>query len=704
MSATQRTRSSAGRFRTELHGLRAVAIAMVVCYHVWFGRVSGGIDIFLLISSFLLMQTMVGRIDRGGGLDLPGYWAKAFRRLLPPAVLTILATGVMTFLVLPPWRWLVVLEDARACLLYHENWRLAFSAADYYADKSTISPLQHFWSLSIQGQIFLLWPALIGLCWWAAGRRAGRTRMGLWMVFTTIFCCSLIWSIYQSADFQTFAYFSSWTRLWEFAGGALLALGLPGIERFAGLGDEGLGGPCPPILRAAASWLGLLGVLSCGLVVDVQGLFPGAIALWPTLCACLVIVAGHSGTRWGADRLLSTRLLQWLGDISYGLYLVHWPVLVAVAYLTESDELPPGPGLGVLVVSLAGAWALTRFVDEPVRYSRWAQASRLRSLGIILLALAVGLAGVLGAGWALDRQIARVAGESDAPGARVLLDGSEVPEGVIVPHLSYLPIDWFGLDEECTGELVHDDETVGQTCWMNSSARPLVIGVGNSRLEQYLAAFVPLAEQRGWGLASYTLGGCPHGLIPAPREDQGDEEDTGMVIIHPLGQGAEYDYLLECWEWNQFVHQHILEVRPDYVVVESTFVTPAGEEILMPGVTEAITAYRQAGIDVIAIRDMPRLPGDPLNCLTRQGEGCAFTADFYAGQDPGLELREVGGGPGRLFLLDPVDYICPDGNCPLTIGGVYVYLDAWHLSASYAATLAVPLDRQLVDQGIDQDD
>ena len=136
--------TSAGGYRAELHGLRAMAIALVVIYHIWFGRVSGGIDIFLLISSFLLMQTFLRRIDYGKPLDLIGYWLKAFRRLVPPAAITIVTTLLLMYVFLPESRWREILRQAKASALYYENWYLAFNSADYYADKLTISPLQHF--------------------------------------------------------------------------------------------------------------------------------------------------------------------------------------------------------------------------------------------------------------------------------------------------------------------------------------------------------------------------------------------------------------------------------------------------------------------------------------------------------------------------------------------------------------------------------
>lgn len=728
--------TSAGRYRAEVNGLRAVAIAMVACYHIWFGRVSGGIDIFLLISSFLLMQTFLRRIDAGRDLNLVGYWVRAFRRLVFPAVVTILGTLVLVFTCYSSWRWRASLADAGAALFYFENWRLAFSAADYYADKATISPFQHFWSLSMQGQIFLLWPALIGLCWVFAGlsrsgrpggtirvflsraavslfgvprgwshsdsdkralaggpSHARRTRAWLLVLFGVVFAASLVWSSYQTRIFQSFAYFSTLTRLWEFALGALLALILPWVEQRIGALRPG----GPAVFRGVLGWVGLIGVLSCGLVIDVQGFFPGFVALWPTLAACAVIIAGHTGLSWGVDRFLASRVLGWLGDISYALYLVHWPILVTVARFAGGDSLPVSWGIMVLVLSLVSAWALTRFVDEPVRYSPWAQAKRLRSVAVIALALAMGVGVLVVSQVALDwraRQIYSSA-TGDAPGAMALLDPRESSySGPLVPAETDLPDDWFGLDEECSEEVLDPSDPLAIACWMKTGSGAQVVAVGNSRMEQYMAALTPIAEERGWGLTAFLRGGCPHQMVDRP-------EGQYEVDIDPMASGEERSWAMECWQWNQMLYRYILDTQPDYVIMESTFVTMGGREVLMPGIIDLVGTYTAAGIDVITIRDMPRLPMNPLDCLdTLDRAECEVPADFYSANDPSLVLLNAVQGTGQVYLLDPVPYLCPGDNCPLVIGGVYVYMDEWHISATYAATMAQPLAKQLDEQGL----
>ena len=328
-------------FRPEVQGLRALAVLMVVAYHVWLGRVSGGVDIFLLISAFLLTLSFVRKAESGQSFRLLAHWLHLFKRLLPAAVVVILGVLAGTWLILPQGRWPQVLDQAWASLFYHQNWLLADLSVDYYAqDHAGASPLQHFWSLSIQGQVFILWPlifagaaALLDSLSRIPGLEKVTYRSLLAVVFGAVFVLSLAYSIDQTATNQAYAYFDTRARLWEFALGSLLALGLPYLKPGR-------------VLRVLLGWAGLAGMVSCGLLLTVDRSFPGYVALWPTLSAAAIIAAGQSGSRFGVDRLLSSRPAVALGDNSYALYLWHWPVLVLALAATGVEEPNLKQGLG----------------------------------------------------------------------------------------------------------------------------------------------------------------------------------------------------------------------------------------------------------------------------------------------------------------------------------------------------------------------
>ncbi len=282
------------RFRPELHGLRGAAIGLVVIYHVFIGRVSGGVDVFLFISSFLLTGTIAARLERGDAVRVPTLLARTFKRLLAPAAVVVLATLAGAKLWMPPSTWPNLLDDALGSLLHVQNWVLIDRSVDYAARDSGTSPLQHFWSLSVQGQIFVLWPLLMAGAGLLARAVGWRPRRALVLVFAVIGAASLAWSIISTSANQPVAYFDTAARAWEFAAGSLLALVLPQLEK--AMAARGVA------LRVAAGWLGLVGLISCGIVLDVDGAFPGWIAAWPLACAALVLVAGSTGVRAAADR------------------------------------------------------------------------------------------------------------------------------------------------------------------------------------------------------------------------------------------------------------------------------------------------------------------------------------------------------------------------------------------------------------------
>ena len=257
----------------------------MVVYHVWFGRVSGGVDVFLMISAFFLTHSFAQRMRRGEPLQPWSFWVRKFRRLLPAAAVTIFGVLVVTGHTVPAVDWPAIWRQAWASLGYVQNWELAFRSIDYYARETVLpSPLQHFGSLSVQGQVFVLWPLLFLLAALIVRRARVSVTSVLLVMFGAVFVCSLVFSISETATNQQFAYFDTRTRLWEFALGSLVAVVLPFFR-------------APAVLRAILGWAGLVGIVLCGAVLDVQSGFPGFLALWPTLCTAAIILAGHHAAR-----------------------------------------------------------------------------------------------------------------------------------------------------------------------------------------------------------------------------------------------------------------------------------------------------------------------------------------------------------------------------------------------------------------------
>ncbi|GAA3672045.1 acyltransferase family protein [Arthrobacter ginkgonis] len=670
-------RAASGKpgYRPDVQGLRALAVLMVVVYHVWLGRVSGGVDVFLLISAFLLTGSFVRKVEAGRPLRLPAYWLNLFRRLLPAAVVVLLAVLAATANLLPRSRWPEIFGQSWASLFYVQNWALAEAAVDYYAaDHSTASPLQHFWSLSIQGQVFILWPLVFAACaaLWRGmcvlARRHGLRAPGFRAVaaaaFGAIFAVSLAYSIQVTAADQAWAYFDTRARLWEFALGSLLALALPYAAKL------------PSAVRVGLGWAGLAAMLSCGIVLQVQQSFPGWVALWPTLAGAAVIAAGGTGSRFGADRLLSLRPLTRLGDISYGLYLWHWPILVI--YLATRQTAGPGPagGAAVIALSLALAWATTKAVETPLRSWRWPTVRR-RRLGLVVAVLLAVVAAPL-SGWearvAAYERMAGTQTAQDNPGAEALRPGFEYggsPAAAVLPLTTELDAEWAEFDGPCEGEYAPGDARIDQ-CYMAgdpATARKTVFVVGDSHAQHWIPALRPAAERNGWLVVMVHRPGCRFGA-ESPERDEA------------------------CNGFNEAASAYVLEHRPDAVLTLASLTASFGApERVTPGYLEGVRPWLEAGIRVAGMRDTARFDFMVPECVDLNGpESAACTVErdaAIAAESPLEELRDRLKGDrayAGLGFFEMTDQICDDEVCRPVIGNVLVYIDQSHLSKTYTAT------------------
>jgi peptidoglycan/LPS O-acetylase OafA/YrhL len=654
---------------------------MVVTYHVWLGRVSGGVDIFLLISAFLMTLSFTRKVESGAPLRLLSHWLHLLKRLLPAVVVVILGVLAGTWAILPQSRWPDVLEQAWASLLYRQNWLLADSAVDYYAqDHSGASPLQHFWSLSIQGQVFVLWPlvfagtALLSRLLRRPLRRGTgedhallHYRSLLAMAFGAVFAVSLAYSIQQTTTNQAHAYFDTGARLWEFALGSLLALALPYLKP-------------GKILRVVLGWAGLVAMLSCGLLLTVDRSFPGFIALWPTLAAAAIITAGQSGSRFGVDRFLTWKPLVALGDNSYALYLWHWPLLVlalAGAGITAPNLFQ---GLCIVAVSVVLAVLTTRFVEKPLREWHWPKLRAWRT------AVVIAACGALLAGPVAVWQSQLVADEAEAasqpkeltPGAAALAPenaGKPTPEAKTIPAPAAMKNEWADIDGLCTDGNVASDPLL-QGCLQNNKPEKVtkrIVVLGDSHAQQYMAALGPIAKSHGWEVVTLLKGNCRFG-----------------------GESPERD--ADCNAFNRASTQYVLDHRPDAVfTVASLTHKEAPFETEVPQYLEGIKPFTDAGMDVVGIRDNPRFNINMPECVQKNGEDAAECnvpqQESLAGSSP---LDAYRGQVPRLALMDMSDFICANGTCPAVVGNVYVYKDDNHLTKTYVQTMIPMFEKRLL--------
>lgn len=650
-------------FRADIQGLRAVAVAIVVLQHAGVSWLSGGfvgVDVFFVVSGFLISGHLVESLRRDGRIDLPRFAAARARRILPAALVTVLLTAGASALLVSPLRIVEILHDAVASALSVPNLRFAIRETDYLAGTAP-SPFQHFWSLGVEEQFYLVWPVLLLLAF-RIGRGSLRVLMASIAVVTA---ASFAASALTTPDAQALAFFSPHTRAWEFGVGALLAGAGPLLARLPGRIAHPLG------------WLGLglivLAAVSYGPVRE----YPGVAALLPVAGAALIIAAGGASARGGVGPLLSTRPLTALGAISYSLYLVHWPILVLVhERMGLADPLPGGLGLLLALVSVPVAWLLFRCVETPLRARRDGPRRTLVTAGAATVAVVAALlVGAVGAAQ-LPLASARSA-EAVAPGS--------VTATAFVPSNLVPALDEAGAD---TGAIYADgcqqDRGSAEvlTCaYGDVDAERSIALFGDSHAGRWFPALDAAAAELGYRLDTYTKSGCR------------SEETVPAWSSSPNPT---------CTAWRAGVLERLAADPPD-VVVLGNHMTPMPQRdpvILQQRWTEGLDALRDrlpAQSMVVTMADSPHLPSSPVDCLAANLEhadrcGVARAAAF----EPAIlaAQRAVADDRGGA-VVDLADAFCDERMCPAVIGDALVYSDEHHLTATYSARLAPLLTERL---------
>ncbi|WP_200827576.1 acyltransferase family protein [Thermomonospora echinospora] len=661
-------RARAGH-RPEIQGLRAVAVLLVAVYHIWLGRVSGGVDVFLMLTGFLITGSLLRTVERKGRVEFLAFAARLARRLFPPAAIVLAGVLAGTLLWLPQDRWQGTLAEVIASAAYYENWRLATTAVDYLAGGDGASPVQHFWSLAIQGQFYLLWPLLLAVATIVAVRVRRSPRAVFTGMLGLVFAGSLLYSVVRTATEQRWAYFDTGARLWELALGGLVALALARWDSAR----------LPRPLRVVLGWGGLVALVACGLLLQVSTVFPGYAALWPTGAAVLIIVAGTTGSRFGADRLLSTRPLTYVGDISYALYLWHWPLFIFYLAASGRSTASLAAGSVILAASFLLAVGTTWLSDRSVGWASGRRSPRAWSFALGLACLAPVVMAAGGGTAYLDEQArrreAQAADPANYPGAAALT-GAPAPPGLpFRPDLRDAKQDRSLI--EGNGCLAPYKASAVRVCeYGHRGSRRTLALVGNSHAAHWFPALHKAAENAGWRLVTMVKAGC------ALTAGGARYPDTGQP--YP-----------ECDAWSRNVMTEVRALRPDFVITIGTRTDPSGRpEELERGGVPRWRQLRAARIRVLAIRDTPRLTVPPSQCFGHLGlEACAEVR--YRSLAKVSPHRGRRGIPANVRFVDLSRYVCAAGRCPMVIGNVLVVRDRGHFTETYARTLAPMVEREI---------
>lgn len=664
--------------RSDIQGLRAILMMQVLLFHAWTVGSPIGVDSFIMISAYLMTSSFVRRSEAGKMPFFAERWANTFKRLLPPLVITVLVTLGASLLILPVDRWKETTIQSFASITYWENWRLVEVAADYYANDSALSsPLQHLWSMSMQGQVFLLWPVLIALCVVLARKIGANLRVAVAVAFGVLAVLSLGWLLFL-APADGSVYFDTRARIWEFAFGSMIAAAAPWLRL-----------PKKVIPTAVATAFIVLIVYS---LVSI-GTYPGPMAIVPMACVSVLLLYLPQVGWHPVATILSAKPLVALGNISYAVYLVHWPLFVLYLVHRGRPQLGFVEGVALIAISIVVAFLLTKLVDDPLRHMPWANASTLNKVVVVFISLVVGLVPVaLVYLWIegqerlalADLEVADQAmevpltsvpltgpGSDSFPGARVLL--SEAPESYSKPPIPspFTQKEWATFPEQCSAwvrqnfEFDRNSKCSGYGDPLTADAKVLI--VGNSHAQQLLVPQVePLLSTMNWSAEAILKGACPFG----------DPSAFGDL----------------CVEHNQMVLDYIDHDPPDYVFLIATrTVKDSTEEQLVPGVVELAQTLTEKGIQVIGLTDNLRSAQDLYECSQEAAAsngrwgGCLLPEEEYFAQEEIIAPLEA--IPG-VYVVDMRDAYCVGGVCPTTIGNIFVYIDKNHVSVPYSRTVA----------------
>ncbi|MFC0582724.1 acyltransferase family protein [Micrococcoides hystricis] len=501
-------------FRPELHGVRGLAILGVVLFHLFGdGRVSGGIDIFLAISGFLFTAMLLREAATSkGSINLSKYFARLIRRIIIPAVIVVAATLALGLWVKPETDHHQLWAEARASALYFENVELINSQLAYGAAGPETSPFQHYWSLSVQGQFYLLWPlvAVIAVLVARYLRRSASSVMAV--AVGAIFIASLVYALYYGSFNQDEAYLMTRTRMWELAFGGLLAL-------------LGARLTLPEWLRVPAGWLGLALIVSCGFVIDGAQEFPGLLAFWPLGGLALVLAAagpqgGLADPRGSATRFLSNPVFGWIGDRAYGLYLWHWPLLIFYMEFRQREAVGLAGAAVVLATTVLLAELMYRLIERPI--------AQRKVLTIDWRVLAAGATVMLLIGIGMSAAVESTVPEPDPvafdpdiwdwdtyPGAQAALAGNSEMDGTetFLPDpatLNTFEPQYYtkGCRQSARNAPGTDEIVVCEDENMPESPRRTVVIAGGSHAGQWEAVWLRLGQEHNWEVLIVDKSGC----------------------------------------------------------------------------------------------------------------------------------------------------------------------------------------------------
>ncbi|MBM0105641.1 acyltransferase [Steroidobacter sp. S1-65] len=646
------------RFREDIEGLRGFAILAVVVFHFGVEVFPGGfvgVDIFFVIAGYLITGMLLGELERTRTVDLWRFYGRRAQRSLPLALVVSVVTLLLVLLFLSPAEQTSAANGALAASLYASNLWFMTLLPDYFAPESIFNPFLHTWALSAAAQFYLVWPVLLLLLWrWRPSVRNMAVAMTVLTLLSFALC---LWLSYRK---QSWAFYASPTRAWEFGVGALAAL--RPVTDWARRSRVAV-----PI-----GWLGLAVLCATVLLLTADARFPGWIALVPVLATAAILISGVSDQPGGPAKILKLSWMQWLGKRSYAIYLWHWPIVMFARVLDLGDHamtIAICSALAVICAAISFRW-----LERPMRSSAWLAAKPMRAIAVGAMLIATGVLIAVSAG-----QVAR-------------MFSAQPVHAALIRSISEEPLA-SGSPQRC---LIMFKYAAPVSCTFGASESPkTVVLFGDSHADQWSTPLAQLASEQGWRLVTFLKATC---------------SVADIVDYNPRSRR----YWPECAEWRARAIDDIQQLQPDLVILSQMsngFIqgpwTSRGRyavtyEQWEAGLRRSLQRLRAANVPVLLLRDSPLPRANMGHCVGRaRWRGTSESScdvPISIAIDPALTALEsaVAASTGAIFA-DLTTRFCDEHTCPAVKSGVLVYKDANHITEDFAK-LQVPAFRALLEE------
>ena len=601
------------RFRPDVEGLRAVAIVLVVLYHGGLNALSGGyvgVDVFFVISGFVITGLLLREHAGSGRTSFFSFYGRRSRRIIPAATLVIVVTVIATYWVLGTIYGNPTAVDGRWTAVFLANFHFSSVGTNYLDQTQPPSPLLNFWSLAVEEQFYLVYPALFAALA-VLGRKASfRLRLGIGLV--VVIAASFTLSVLQTNSDPTVAYFSPFTRAWELALGALVAVATPWLLR------------APRVLNGVLTWLGLGAIAFSAVAFGADTAYPGSLVAIPVLGAALVIAGGMAAPKWAAESVLGLRPFRWVGRISYSLYLWHWPILIIAADQAGKTSLPFRDNVFWLLFALALSVGTYTLVENPIRHARvLSRGLAPIALGAVLIAATLAVSTV-----ALSTDARKVSGPvppvSVSELAILLRRAPEVRTlpADLMPSLAQAHQDWGGPPSACSPG--NDQTSIPDSCiFGDTSGSHTMVIYGDSHAGMWFDALNVIAKEAHWRLVDLWKGGCPV---------------DSLSYRVPPGSGKPGTPWVACAQWQRWALSRINSLKPNLLILTQEGRLNQASKLFTSQQWEQglATTFHRIHIPksrVVVLGNIPFLPDDPPECLARHSsniQACSGPLDTLA--------------------------------------------------------------------------